>query len=132
MLPGPSERNRLSAMDEEIQRLFDEANRARVNGDYEAAQPLLEQAVRACPDAAPCWWALAHVLLNTGDFDRSISRFEKAIELDPENQRYLVDLARSLEMLGEYERAKPLLERVLEISPTTREAEDARKSLSYY
>ena len=119
-------------MDEDTQRLYDEGNQARVRGDYDTAQPLLEQAVRACPEAAQCWWALAHVLLNTGDFDRSISRFEKAIELEPENQRFLVDMARSLEMLGEYERAKPLLERVLEISPTTREAEDARKSLSYY
>jgi len=119
-------------MDEETQQLYEEANQARLSGDYAKAQPLLEDAVRACHDAAVCWWALGHVLLNTGDFDRAIARMEKATELEPENQRYWLDLAKSLEMLGEYERARPALEKILEIDGSTREAGEARKSLAYY
>lgn len=119
-------------MDEETRRLFEEGNRARLDGDYGTAQPLLEQAVRRCPDAAECWWALGHVLLNTGEFDRAISRMSKACELEPNNARFLLDLAKSLEMLGEYEQARPYLERIIELDPNSREAAEAKKNLSYY
>jgi tetratricopeptide (TPR) repeat protein len=119
-------------MDEDTRRLYDEGNQARIAGDYDKAQPLLEQAIRSCPDAADCWWALAHVLLNTGEFDYAISRFKKAIELEPSTVRYVLDLAKSLEMLGEFEAARPVLEKVIEMDPDSREAADARKSLSYY
>jgi len=132
MLAGQHCERNASAMDQEAQELYTEGNQARLSGDYETALGLLERAVRACPDAPQCWWALAHVLLNTGDFDRAISRFERAIELDPESQRFVVDLAKSLEMLGEFERAKPLLERAIEMDEKTREADEARKSLRYY
>lgn len=119
-------------MDEETKRLFEEANQARINGDYATARPLLEQAIAACPDAGICHWAMGHVLLNVGEFELSIERFERAVELEPDCQRFLLDLAKTLEMLGEYERAKPLLERIIQADPSTREAEDARKSLQYY
>lgn len=119
-------------MDDGGRRLFEEGNQARMSGDYERARPLLEDAVRACPEAAERWWALGHVLLNIGEFESSISRFEKAVELEPSNQRLALDLAKSLQMLGEYEQAKPLLERIIEVDSKTAEAEEARKSLSYY
>jgi len=119
-------------MDEATLRLYTEGNQARISGDYDTAQSLLEQAAQCCPDAAQCWWALAHVLLNVGEFEVSISFFEKAISLEPGNARFAIDLAKSLEMLGEFDRAKPLLEQVLAEAPGTREAEEARKSLSYY
>jgi tetratricopeptide (TPR) repeat protein len=119
-------------MDEETQRLYEQGNRARLDGDYASAQPLLEQAVRRCPDAAECWWALGHVLLNTGEFDRAIARFTKACELEPANVRFLLDLAKTLEMLGEYDQARPYLERIIELAPESREAVEARKNLSYY
>ena len=118
-------------MDEATKSLYEQANQARLSGNYEAALPLLEDAVRACPDEASCWWALGHVLMNTGDFDRAIARFEKCIELDPANARYALDLAKMLEMLGEFDQAKPWLEKVVEIG-TGKEADEARKSLSYY
>ncbi len=119
-------------MDEQTRRLFDEANKARVGGDYATAQPLLEDAIRGCPDSADCWWALAHVLLNTGEFEVAITHFRKAIELDPVSQRFVLDLAKSLEMLGEFDEARPLLDQVIGMDPATREADEARKSLSYY
>jgi tetratricopeptide (TPR) repeat protein len=119
-------------MDEETRRLYEEGNQARLAGDYEAAQLLLEQAVRGCPDSAACWWALGHVLLNMGDFDHAIARMNKACELEPDNLRYLLDLAKSLEMLGEYEQARPHLEHIIEVDGGSREAAEAKKSLSYY
>ena len=119
-------------MDEATLRLYTEGNQARICGDYDTALPLLQQALEGCPDSAQCMWALAHVLLNTGEFDVAIERFEAALALEPENVRFIVDLAKSLEMLGEFDRAKPCLEDVLRLAPGTREAEEARKSLSYY
>jgi len=119
-------------MDEATLRLYTEGNQARISGDYDAALPLLQQALECCPDSAQCWWALAHVLLNVGEFEVAIEHFEQSIRLEPGNARHIVDLAKSLEMLGEFDRARPLLEQAIEIAPGTREAEEARKSLSYY
>ncbi len=119
-------------MDEATKCLFDKADTARLSGDYAAAQPLLEQAIAGCPDEPECYWALGHVLLNTGDFDGAPVAFGKSVELDPENPRYVLDLARFHEMLGDFDAAKPLLERVVEMAPKSREAGEALKSLSYY
>jgi len=119
-------------MDEATTRLLKEGNQARIDGDYAKARPMLQEAVDASPDVAECYWALGHVLINVGDFDEGIETFDRAVELEPGNQRFIVDLAKSLEMLGEFERARPLLEKVLELDSNTREAEEARKSLSYY
>ena len=83
-------------MDDATQRLYEEGNKARLSGDYATAQPLLEDAVRACPDEARCWWALGHVMMNLGEFEVASSRFEKAIGLAPQNQTYLLDLAKLL------------------------------------
>lgn len=122
----------VSGMDQDAQRLYDEGNRARLSGDYETARACLEQATAGCPTAACCWWALGHVLLNTGDFELSIAQFERAIQLEPDNAHYILDLAKSLEMLGEFDQARPYLERTIALAPSSREAEEARKSLSYY
>ena len=119
-------------MDEAIQRLYEEANAARLGGDYATALPLLEEALAACPDASCCHWALGHVFMNTGEFEIAIERFECAIALDPSNARYVLDLAKMLEMLGEFDAAKPVLEKVMAMSPGSPEADAARKSLSYY
>ena len=119
-------------MDEATRRLYEEGNQARINGDYPTAQPLLEQALGACPEAAECWWALGHVRLNTGEFDEAIESMRKAVELAPDCALFVLDLAKSLEMLGEFDDAKPLLEQVIEMDETSREAQEARKSLSYY
>lgn len=119
-------------MDDETRRLYEEGNQARLSGDYGTAQPLLEDAIRACPGEPRCWWALGHVLMNIGEFDLAASRFQKAIELAPENQTFLLDLAKLLEMLGEFDAARPYLERILELDGSTKEADGARKSLSYY
>ena len=119
-------------MDEATKGLLEEGNQARIDGDYDKALPLLEEAVRASPDVAKCWWALGHVLLNSGDFDVAISRFEKAVELDPDDLLFALDIAKSLEMLGEFERAQPVLERIVELDPSSKEAAEARKSLAYY
>jgi Flp pilus assembly protein TadD len=119
-------------MDENTQRLFQEANQARLSGDYDQALPLLQQALEACPESPQCLWAMGHVLLNTGLFEEAIASLEKAVELDAGNALYVLDLAKSLEMLGEFERAKPMLEKVVEMEPGSRHADEARKSLRYY
>ena len=119
-------------MDEATQKLYEEANAARLNGDYCTALPLLEEALATCPDSASCHWAMGHVLMNTGDFDAAIERFQQSIELEPTNARFVLDLAKMLEMLGEFDAAKPIFEKIVEIWPGTQEADAARKSLSYY
>ena len=119
-------------MDETTKKLYEEANAARLSGDYDTALPLLEEALATCPDAASCHWAMGHVLMNTGEFEVAIERFNRSIELDPTNARYVLDLAKMLEMLGEFDAAKPILEKIIEIWPGTQESDAARKSLAYY
>jgi len=119
-------------MEEATQRLYEQAEQARLSGDYATAKSLLEQVAQACPNQACCHWSMGHVLMNSGDFDGAPVEFRLACELEPDNPRYLLDLAKFLEMLGEFDEARPYLERVLEVAPSSREAGEAKKSLSYY
>lgn len=119
-------------MEEALQRLYEQAEQARLSGDYTTAQSLLEQIAQACPSQACCHWSMGHVLMNSGDFDAAPVEFQTACDLEPDNPKFLLDLAKFLEMLGEFEQARPYLEKVLEVAPTSREASEAKKSLSYY
>ena len=119
-------------MAEDTQRLYEEGNQARVSGDYDTARSLLTQALAASPEDPQCLWAMGHVQLNCGEFDECVETFQKVTDLQPQNAKYALDLAKSYEMLGMFEEAKPWLERVIEIDGSSPEAEEARKSLSYY
>jgi tetratricopeptide (TPR) repeat protein len=119
-------------MDQDTRSLYEQAEQARVGGNYEEAAAILEQILEAQGELAECLWSLGHCLMNMGDFDRAPQAFGKACELDLANPKYLLDLAKFLEMLGEFEQARPFLERIIQVAPGSREAGEAQKSLSYY
>ncbi len=110
-----------------------QAQQLRVNGRYDEAIVLFEQILSDAPDCAAAWWGLAHCTFNhVGDFDAAREQFEKAVALDPTNLRYQLDLAMYFTMLGMFEEAKPIFERIVSADPTSKEAQEARKQLSYY
>jgi Flp pilus assembly protein TadD len=111
---------------------LEQAEQSRINGDYDAAQPLYEEIVVAAPDCSRAWWGLAHVLMNIGEFDLAVEKFRRASEIDPANQRYILDHGMMHAMLSEFEEARVLFERVISLNPSSHQADEARKQLSYY
>lgn len=120
-------------MDPQVRAKLDEANRARVELDYERAKTLYEGVLEAVPDSAVAKHGLGFVLMmGYGEFEEGLRLMEEAAQLAPDNQRILLDLAKSYAMLGEDDKVKPLLERVIELGPETKEGQDARNQLQYY
>jgi len=120
-------------MDPLVQTKLDEANRARIDLDYDRAKVLYEAVLEALPQSPAGKHGLGFVLMmGYGEFDAGLEMMEEAATLAPDNQRIILDLAKSYAMLGEDEKVKPLLERVVALDPSSREGQDARNQLQYY
>lgn len=109
--------------------LFAQAEQARVNGNYEAAQPLYEQLLGAFPGTPSLHTGLGHCLLNTGFFDEALAEYETVVGLLPDDKKAWLTLGKAQCMLGMYDEAKACFLRVLEIDP---DDEDAPEQLSYF
>ena len=108
---------------------FQQAEAARVAGNYEAAQPIYERILADAPDFAPAHAGFCHCLLNTGFFDESLEAFRTAVDLTPNDVRALLTYGKALCMLGMYDDAKAQFERVLEIDPDN---DDASEQMLYF
>lgn len=115
--------------DQERQDLFARAEEARLDGNYEAAQPIYEQLIGDCPDWAEARTGLAHCLLNTGFFDEALAEYRAVVELAPDSVPALMTYGKALCMLGEFDDAKRQFERVLEIDPDN---SDALAQMAYF
>lgn len=111
---------------------LEQADQSRINGDYDAAQPLYEEVADADPTCSRAWWGLAHVLMNIGEFEIAMEKFRKASDLEPNNQRYIYDHGMMHAMLSDFDEARVLFERVISINPSSHLADEARKQLTYY
>jgi len=118
-------------MDAQTTQLIEQAEKHRINGEYDQAQPLYEQVVQAYPDCAQGWWGLAHVLMNIGEFEESVRCFRKACDLEPYNQRFIYDYAMMLTMLSMFDEAKECFTRCINLDPNSRVAVEALKQLRY-
>ena len=112
----------------ELRQLLEQADQHRVQGEYEAALPLYEQALQAEPVNLQARLGLGHCLLNTGEFDRGLEHFRQAASDHPRSPEAHLLLARMLLMLGFDEEGQAELRRVLEFDPDNAEV---RRYLSY-
>jgi tetratricopeptide (TPR) repeat protein len=115
--------------EQERDQLIAQAEQARVNGNYEAAQPLYEQVVAACPALPDAHTGLGHCLLNTGFFDEALVEYEKVVELLPNDKKALLTYGKALCMLGMFDEAKAMFLKVLEIDP---DDPDAHEQMAYF
>ncbi|MBT8419580.1 MAG: tetratricopeptide repeat protein [Gammaproteobacteria bacterium] len=74
-------------------------------GDYEAARPLLEEAVLLVPQRPLYLTNLAHVLAKIGDFPTAVEHYRRALALDGERILGYFELAGALRMARKLEDA---------------------------
>lgn len=115
--------------EQERDQLFAQAEAARVNGDYEAAQPLYEQILANFEASSDAHTGLGHCLLNTGLFDEALAEYEKVVALLPGNKGAMLTYGKALCMLGMFDEAKAQFEQVLAIDPDDL---DANEQMAYF
>ncbi len=115
--------------EQERDQLFAQAEAARVNGDYEAAQPLYEQILEGYEAHPEARTGLGHCLLNTGLFDEALAEYEKVVALLPGDKGALLTYGKALCMLGMFDEAKAQFVKVLEIDP---DDDDANDQMAYF
>lgn len=74
-------------------------------GEYEAALPLAEQAVKLAPNAANARLALGRALLSTGELERAVEELEAGVKLEPESADLHFQLARAYRKAGRRQNA---------------------------
>ena len=122
-------------MDPEVRQQLDRAHQARVNGQYGDAEPLYRQALEQVSDPreeAEVLHGLGLTLVLTGEFEAGLEELARAHDKAPDHAGIFLELAKTHLMLGMYEQAQPELREIAEQFPDTREADEAKKQLSYF
>ncbi len=92
------------------QQLIDEARPAFIEGDYEIAEPLLNQPTLLHSKNPEVLQMLATIYYDQGKFNKAISTFKKALEIDPGYIDAAVGLSIILNDIGRYDDAKKIFE----------------------
>jgi aspartate beta-hydroxylase len=107
----------LSAHDETLRNLIQQAERAQAAGQREEAQRLLLRAEAQAPDHPLVLNARAIDLLQTGDAARARELLERATRADARNPALWMNLATTLRVLGQRAEEESALENVLKLEP---------------
>lgn len=92
------------------QQLLDEARAAFIDGDYQNAEPLLNQPTLLNSRNPEVLQMLATIYYDQGKFNKAISTFKKALEIEPSYTDAAVGLSIILNDIGRYEDAKKIFE----------------------
>lgn len=92
------------------QQLIEEARSAFIEGDYQTAEPLLNQPTLINSKNPEIFQMLATIYYDQGKFNKAISTFKKALEIDPGYTDAAVGLSIILNDIGRYDDAKKIFE----------------------
>lgn len=92
------------------QQLIDEARTAFIDGDYQTAEPILNQPTLINSKNPEVLQMLATIYYDQGKFNKAISTFKKALEIDPSYTDAAVGLSIILNDIGRYEDARQVFE----------------------
>lgn len=92
------------------QQLIDEARAAFIEGDYQTAEPILNQPTLLNSKNPEVLQMLATIYYDQGKFNKAISTFKKALEIDPSYTDAAVGLSIILNDIGRYEDARKVFE----------------------
>lgn len=92
------------------QQLLDEARSAFIEGDYQVAEPLLNQPTLIHSKNPEVLQMLATIYYDQGKFNKAIKTFKKALEIDPSYTDAAVGLSIILNDIGRYDEAKKVFE----------------------
>lgn len=96
-------------------RLLEEAREYFIEGDYKAAEPVLNQPSLVNSNNPEVFQMLATIYYNRGQFNKAVKTFRKALEVDPEYCDAAVGLSIILNDLGKYEEAKKIFDKAQNI-----------------
>lgn len=86
--------------------MFHEAKEYFINGNYNLAEPLLQQILLQNSRNPEIYQMLATIAYDKGQFSKAIKTFKKALEVDPAYTDASVGLSIILNDLGKYDDAK--------------------------
>ena len=106
-------------------RLLEEAREYFIEGDYKAAEPILNQPSLVNSNNPEVFQMLATIFYNRGQFNKAVKTFRKALEVDPEYSDAAVGLSIILNDLGKYDEAKKVFEKAQGIINQRKQARQA-------
>src|ERR1035437_7449712 len=86
-------------------------------GNYQSAEPLVEEILQRAPQASSAHNLLGLLRLREGQFDQARQAFADAIRLNPDSTPAHVNLANTLVRLKQNQAAIKEFERALELRP---------------
>lgn len=95
-----------------VEAALDEANAARLAGDYVTAQCALERIISSAPQNADAWVQLGLVHSASGDALRARAAFLRALDIAPDYDDANLGLARLAYRSGDLEDARAWLQRI--------------------
>ncbi|MCO6480997.1 MAG: tetratricopeptide repeat protein [Phaeodactylibacter sp.] len=113
----PAQEVRVSEEDVNLQKLFIDANREKLLGNYDNAVALLKEILKKDPKNAAVAFELARSYEATEEDEKAVRAAKDAIEWDPGNTWYLKFLADLYQKLNRNEEAAEAYERIVELEP---------------
>ena len=92
------------------QQLIDEARAAFIEGDYQTAEPILNQPTLLNSKNPEVLQMLATIYYDQGKFNKAIATFKRALEIEPSYTDAAVGLSIILNDIGRYDEAKKVFE----------------------
>ncbi|MCG7893870.1 MAG: tetratricopeptide repeat protein [Candidatus Thiodiazotropha taylori] len=106
------------------QTLIEQAFQQTEAGDLEAAQTLLEEAIKEAPSSSLAYTRLGGVLLLQQSYSSGIENFQQAIMLDQSNTQAFIGLAVAYLHLGRYQLAREALKQAQQLDPSKKQEID--------
>jgi len=102
--------------------LYMKGRQMALDGKFEEAAPILEQALKANPDNAYANHQIAEVYMRLNDFEKAEAAASKAVAKDPNNVEYRATLGGVLASVKRYDESKEQYRKIMEIEPANSKA----------
>lgn len=107
----------------EVQRLYDEANRAQADNDAATAIDKYRAIIRLAPHLAAAYNNLGMLYFNERDYQHAIETLERGLTFRQKMPTASAMLGMSYYHLGQNTKAEPLIKAALEVAPEDNQAE---------
>jgi tetratricopeptide (TPR) repeat protein len=104
--------------------LIEQAFEQTQAGDLQAAQTLLQEAIRTMPSSSLAYTRLGGVQLLQQAYSAGIENFQQAIMLDQSNSEAFIGLAVAYLHLGRYQLAREALKQAQQLDPSKKQEID--------
>jgi len=114
---SPAEKATDLPEDPEIDRLFIEASKNRIIGDYKGAVQLYEEVLEKDPNNHAAMYELGRLYYEERSTEKALKLAETAVTLDPQNKWYYLMLAEIYNANGSYKEAAKVYEQLTKNDP---------------